>query len=245
MPCATRNALNGDAAGAVVAQQLHPGLDRERGRTQLGVHHTVVAGVRGGEAGEASLRPVEGAAVDDHAGDRSAVSTEVLGGRVHDDVGALSDRLDQVRRGDGVVDDQRHTVLVGDRGDTGDVQDVDLRVGDRLGEERLGVGTHRGPPGVQVVGVLDEADLDTELGQRVVEQVVGAAVEPGAGHDVVARGRQVQDRERLGGLPRGQEQRGHPALQGGDALFDDVGGRVADAGVDVARDFQPEQRRGV
>ncbi len=30
---------------------------------------------------------------------------------------------------------------------------------------------------LEVIRVLDEADLDTQLGQRVVEQVVGAAVE--------------------------------------------------------------------
>ena len=56
---------------------------------------------------------------------------------------------------------------------------------------------------------------------------------------------QVQDRECLGRLARRQKERGHPAFQGGDPLFDDVGGRVADAGVDVARDFQAEQRRSV
>ena len=156
-----------------------------------------------------------------------------------------ADRLNQIGGGDGVVDDQRHAMLVGHPGDAGGVQHVDLRVGDGLGEERLGVRPHGGPPRVQVVGVLDEADIDAQLRQRVVEQVVGAAVEPGTGHDVIARAGDVQNRERLGGLTRGQEQRRHAAFQRGDALFDDVGGRVADAGVDVARDFQPEQRRGV
>ena len=129
--------------------------------------------------------------------------------------------------------------------DPGGVEDVDLRVGDGLGEERLGVRSHRRPPRIQVVGVVDEADLDAELGQRVVEQVVGAAVEPRAGHDVIAGGGQVQDRERLGGLPGRQEQRRHPALERGDALLDDVGGRVPDPGVDVAGLGQAEQRRGV
>ena len=62
---------------------------------------------------------------------------------------------------------------------------------------------------------------------------------------MVAGGGQVQDRECLGGLTGGQEQRRHAALQGGDALLDDVGGRVADPGVDVAGDLQAEQRRGV
>src|SRR5699024_8824701 len=102
------------------------------------------------------------------------------------DVGALTDRLDQIRGGDGVVDDQRHPGLVGNTGDPGGVEHVDLRVGDRFGEERRGVVPGGGTPAVQVVGVVDEGDLDAQFGQRVVKQVVGAAVEPRAGHDVVS-----------------------------------------------------------
>lgn len=98
---------------------------------------------------------------------------------MHDDVGALGQRLDQVWRGDGVVDDQRHPVAMGDLGNRRGVQQVDLRVGDGLGEERLGVGPYRRLPGVQIVRIVDEADLDAELGQRIVEQVVGAAVRMG------------------------------------------------------------------
>ncbi len=135
--------------------------------------------------------------------------------------------------------------VVGDRRDAGDVEDVDLRVGDGLAEERLGVGPHGRPPRIQVVGVLDEADLDAELGQRVVEQVVRAAVEPRAGHDVVAGVGEVEDRERLGGLTGGQEQRRDPAFERGDALLDDVLGRVHDPGVDVAGLGEAEQRGGV
>ena len=43
----------------------------------------------------------------------------------------------------------------------------------------------------------------------------------------------------------GQQQRRHPALKGGDALLDDVGRRVHQPGVDVARLSQTEQRGGV
>lgn len=145
----------------------------------------------------------------------------------------------------GVVDDQWHAVVVGDARDTRDVQDVDLRVGDGLREERLGVRPDGGAPRVEVVGVRHEADLDAELGQRVVQQVVGAAVQPRRGHHVVAGAGDVEDREGRGSLPGRQEQRGHATLESGDALLDHIGGRVHDAGVDVARLGQPEQRGGV
>ena len=164
---------------------------------------------------------------------------------MHDDVGAVGQRLDQVRGGDGVVDDQRHAGVMRNGRDVRDVEDVVLRVGDGLAEERLGVRSHRGPPGIQIVGVLDEADLDADLGQRVVEQVVGAAVEPRTRHDVVAGVGEVEDREVLGGLTGRQEQRRDAAFERRDALLDDVLRRVHDPGVDVAGLGKAEQRGGV
>src|SRR5262249_56006099 len=95
---------------------------------EFGEDHAVVARVRRGEAGEFAVGPGEGAAVDDHARDCRAVSAQVLRGGVHDDVGAVGQRLDQVRGGDGVVDDQRHARVVRDGRDVRDVEDVVLRV---------------------------------------------------------------------------------------------------------------------
>ena len=120
-----------------------------------------------------------------------------------------------------------------------------LGVGDRLAEERLGVGPDRGPPRVEVVRVLDERHLDAELGQRVVEQVVRAAVQARAGDDVVAGLGDVEDRERLRRLAAGDEQRADAALEARDALLHRVLGRVHDPRVDVAELLQREQVRGV
>ena len=55
-----------------------------------------------------------------------------------------------------------------------------------------------------------------------MEEVVGAAVQPRAGHDVVARGGQIEDRDGFGGLTGRQEQRRDAALERGDALLDGV-----------------------
>ena len=84
-----------------------------------------------------------------------------------------------------------------------------------------------------------------ELGQRVVEQVVGAAIERSGGNDLVARRRQRDDDEGFGGLSGGQRQPGDSAFERGDALLEDVGRRVHDAGVDVAELLQGEESRGV
>src|SRR5690606_26462202 len=100
--------------------------------------------------------------------------------------------------GDRVVDDQRHAVLVGDVGHGLDVEHVDLRVADGLGEEQLGVQADGVAPRLRVVLVGDERRLDAELGQRVTQQVVSAAVDGRGGDYVVACTGDVQDRQGCG-----------------------------------------------
>ena len=133
-----------------------------------------------------------------------------------------------------------------------DVEDVVLGVADGLPEEGLGVGLRRGPPGLEVVGVGDEVEVDAELGQRVLEQVEGAPVERRRSNDVVAGTREVEDGERGRGLARGDLERAGKADGGvgraferGDPRLDDSLGGVHDAGVDVADLGEREQVRGV
>ena len=86
-------------------------------------------------------------------------------------------------------------------GDALEVEDVALRVADALAVERLGVRADRRLPGGEVVGVVDERDLDAELRERVVQLVVGAAVERRARDDVAAVLGEVQQRDRLAACP--------------------------------------------
>jgi hypothetical protein len=134
---------------------------------------------------------------------------------------------------------------VRERGDGLDVEQVLLGVGDALAEERLRVGTDGGAPGLDVVGVLDKGDVDAELGQRVVEEVVGAAVEAGAGDDVVAGLGDVEDRHQLRGLAARDEERADAALEAREPLLDGVLGGVHDPRVDVAEFLEGEQVRRV
>ena len=66
---------------------------------------------------------------------------------------------------------------------------------------------------VEVVGVVHEADLDAQLGQGVVEEVVGPPVQRGRRHEVVAGLGQGQYGQGLGRLAAGQG-------QGADAAFE-------------------------
>ncbi len=99
-------------------------------------------------------------------------------------------------RGRRVVDDQRQVVLVRDPGQRLDVGHVKLGIAESLGVYGFGFLADRLSQAVEIVGI-DEADIDAQLGQRVVEKVVGAAVERGGGNDLVAGAGQRGDRKRL------------------------------------------------
>ena len=170
---------------------------------------------------------------------------QVLGGRVDDDVGAPLDRADQVGGGDRVVDDEGHADLVGDRCDRLDVEDVALRVGDGLAVEgdRLVIGERA--PGLGIEGVRDEAGLDAQASQRVLQQGDAAAVQGGGGDHVVAGDGQGEDRQGGRGLAGGYEEAADAALEGRDACGDAVGRRVGQARVDGAQLLQGEAVRSL
>ena len=173
------------------------------------------------------------------------MTAQVLGGRVNDDVGAPLDWAHQVGGGDRVVDDEGHADLVGDLCDGLDVEDVALRVGDRLAVEgdRLVVGERA--PGLGVERVGDEARLDAQASQRVLQQGDAAAVQGGGGDHVVTRHSQGEDRQGGRGLAGGNEEAADAALEGRDARGDAVGRRVGQARVDGAQLLQREAARGL
>ena len=212
-----------------------------------GVDEAVVGLVRRVVQGEALGlgSEVEVTGVDDCARDRGSVSAQVLGGRVDDDVGAPLDRADQVGGGDRVVDDEGHADLVGDRCDRLDVEDVALRVGDGLAIEgdRLVIGECA--PRLGVEGVCDEAGLDAQASQRVLQQGDAAAVQGGGGDHVVTRHSQGEDRQGGRGLAGGNEEAADAALEGRDARGDAVGRRVGQARVDGAQLLQGEAARSL
>ena len=116
-------------------------------------------------------------------------------------------------------------------GDGLDVEHVVAGVRHGFAVEQLGVGTNRGAPCVQVVRVLNEGGFDAEVGEGVLEQVVGAAVYGGRGDHVVTGAGNVQDCVGDSCLTGGQQQRANATFQGSDAVFDYFLGGVVHAGV--------------
>ena len=186
--------------------------------------------------------PVEAAAVDDGAANRGAMATDVLGERMHDDVGPMLEGAAQVGGRHRVVDDERHAMSLGHLGPALQVHHVAGRVTDRFAVKRTGVVINGRFQRLQIV-VVHEAALDALVGQAVCEQVVGAAVQLTGGDDVAARRAQCLQRIGDGRHARSQRQRTDAALQGRHARLQHRIGGVHDARVDVAGHRQVEEVR--
>ena len=165
---------------------------------------------------------------------------------MHDDVGAVLERPDEVGRRHRVVDDQRHAGLLGDRRRCArDVDDDAAGIGDGFDEDRLGL---VGVTAASKVGEIVRIGPDhapAEVLVAVVELVDRAAIELLGGDELVARLQQRVEAQELGRVAGGDGERRRAALQRRDALLQHRVGRVADAGVDVAEGLQPEQRGGM
>ena len=114
------------------------------------------------------------------------------------------------------------------------VQHVSLRIGERFPIKRLRVRLHRGLPRCGIVGVLNERGANAQPLQRASKQGERAAVEPGAGHNMIPSLGQVQDRRGFGRLTRRKRYRVHTTLQGGQAIFQHLIGGIGEPGIDGA-----------
>ena len=189
-------------------------------------------------------RPVEGAAVDDQATDRIAMATKEFGQRMHDDIGAVIDRLAQIRGGERVVDDIGHAGTLGDLRHRLHVGDDAARIGDRLGENRLGLWADGAIERGNILRVRPH-HVPAEILEGVIELVDRAAIELLRGDEFVARLHQAMKRQHLRGVTGGDRKPRSAAFERGDAFLEHGSGRVADARIDVAEGLQPKQRCGV
>ena len=160
------------------------------------------------------------------------MAADKLGRRVNDDVGAVLQRTEQIRGAEGVIDDDRKAMLLGDLGDGVDVGDIGVGVAERLEVDNRGVVLNGTLDLVQVVGV-DKGGLDTKLGERVLQQVIGTAVDGLLGdHVVTGLGEGLQGIGD-GGSTRSDSETSHATLKRGDAILKDALSGVGQTAVDV------------
>ena len=209
----------------------------------LGVGDAVIAVIGSAQAGElvGILGPVELAGIHNDAADGGGVAVHVLGGGVGDDIRAPLKGTAVDGSGEGVVHDQGHTVLMGDFRKLLNVQHRQGGVGDGLAEERPGVGLEGGVQLFRRRVRGHEGRGDAHLRQRHADEVEGAAVDGGGGHDVVAGVADVEDGEEVGRLTgRGQHGR-RAALQGRQLGRDIIVGGVLETGVEIAGGLQVKE----
>ncbi|MGY3354738.1 hypothetical protein ACVWZK_001401 [Bradyrhizobium sp. GM0.4] len=247
MPWSSRKALNGRqhrTHGALIdaARALDIGCAAEA----LGIDEAVIGGIRLVVTGEAVgvLGPGEISGVDDGAAERGAVTAQKLGQRMHGDVGAVIERLEQDGRCNGIVDDQRHAVGVGDLRQCFDVADIAGGIADGFGEHGAGVLVDQ-PFDCLGLVALGEAAGDALPRQDVREQRMRGAIELRHGNDVAAVIGDVDEGEMQRGLPGRDRKRADAALELRDTLFQHRAGRIGDAAVAIAFGLEIEERRAV
>ena len=96
----------------------------------------------------------------------------------------------------------------------------------------------------QVVGFY-KLDFDSEFRQRVMKQVISAAVEVIRRDDVIAGLGDIQNRQSRSRLAAGNGESADPAVDGGDALLQHVIRRIHDPRINVAELSEPEEIGGV
>ena len=129
-------------------------------------------------------------------------------------------------------------------GDSLVVQDIVLRIGQRLDVDRTRLGTNR-PLDVLRIRSVDERHVDAQPAEGLAEQRNRAAVKRLGADDVLPTVSEVQQRHGDRLLAAGYRQAADAAFQSGHPLLENVRRRVHQSRVDPAHFLQREQIGGM
>ena len=157
------------------------------------------------------------------------------------DVATPFERTAVDRSGKGVIDDERHAMLVSHLGKTLDVEHAAARVGDGLAKETLGVLLETSLDLLVWPFRIDISTFDAELLHRHTKEVVGAAVDIVGCDEVVASLTDIEHCIEVGSLTRRSEHTAHATLKGIDFLGYSIVGRIGKTGIEIAVVLKVEQ----
>ena len=231
--------------GAEVAHELSGCLGNEGtlATELLGIGHAVIALVGRGETRELVCmgHPVKLAVVDDHATQVGRMPIHVLGGRVRDDVGAPLKGTAHHGRREGVVDHQRHAVVMRGLGKALNIEHGKGGVGNRLAKDELGIGL-KGCLQLLIGAVGgDKRASHAHAAHGVGEQVIRTAVDSRARDHVITGTGHVKDREEVRGHARTREHRSGAALHLADLGGNQIARGILQTAVEVTRLLQVKQ----
>ena len=150
----------------------------------------------------------------------------------------------QIGRGHRVVDDQWNTGLFRNRGNRCDVDDDAARVGDAFDHDGFGLRCQRLLEACRI-GRIGEDHVPAEFLERMVELIDRAAIELPASDEIVAGLEQRVECDELRGMAGRDGQGRRATFERGNAAFQHTLRRVADARINVAENFEIEQRRSM
>ena len=185
--------------------------------------------------------PVKVSGIDNDTAHGGSVAVHIFGGGVGYDVGAPLEGAAVDGRSEGVVNNERHTVGMGDACELLNVEHHDTGVGYGLAEEEFGVGTEG--PGNLLVGsiLIDKRHLNAEFGQGGAEQVECASVDGFGCHDVSAGLTDVEAGKEVGSLTRRGEHGTYTAFEGSDACGDMIVGGILETCVEITLVLEVEE----
>src|ERR1700712_2655974 len=123
------------------------------------------------------------------------------------------------------------------------VEYVETGIAQRLAEQEARVWPDRGSPGIGVVRWY-ERSVYAKAPQRVVQQVVRAAIQRTRRNNVRTRAHQRGDREMQRSLAARRSNCARAAFKRRHAFFENSDGRIRYARINVARALHVEKRRG-
>ena len=158
--------------------------------------------------------------------------TDELGGGVNYDVGSMFEWSDEDWR-ESVVDNKDNAVAVGDCGDAFYVEDITIRVAERLSIDDLGVWSDGGLDSDEVIDV-DDSIADALARESVSDEVVGASIDVVGSYDVVASESNILKGVGDSCGTRSDSESSDTALKSGDALLEGALSGIGQTTIDVA-----------
>ena len=171
------------------------------------------------------------------------MTADELRRRMDDDVRAVLDGTQLIRRRKRRIDDERNAVLVRNGGYRLDVNEVRVRIADGLDVNDLRVFPNCRLEGRRTARWIDKRRLNAEIREGVRKEIVGTAIDRRLSDDVLPRMNESLQRCRHGRCARGKGERRDAALKRRHALFEHILRRVHEPAVDVARILQAETIR--
>ena len=167
------------------------------------------------------------------------MAAKELGHRVHDDVGAVLDRVDQIGRGERAINHQRDSMGMGDICNERHVEYFEPRITGDFGKDQSCVWRDGGGESFRIARV-HEGRGDAKAGERHVQHVVASAIDVPARHDVTSAVHQGRDCHEQCRLAAGSTYRSSSVLERCEPLFEHSHRGVRYSAVQVTGLFQIE-----